>query len=231
MILKHRWWWLCLLCVASLAWAADPNRWIKLKDDGLHDPKGEGVELKQEPGEALSPLPFDPEVGNQVRWVKALEDGLINPRTNIFPETKVNILDLDIILNKKGGMAMVRFPHRPHTLWLDCVNCHEHIFSYKAGESQISMFNILMGEQCGVCHGAVAFPLTECARCHNVPHDSPLGRAAKASPLPAPAFGPGGGSVKPGLPRPGEDPPAGAKPAAKPAAAPAAAPADPKGKR
>jgi hypothetical protein len=31
-----------------------------------------------------------------------------------------------------------------------------------------------MGEQCGVCHGAVAFPLTVCGRCHNTPRDKPL---------------------------------------------------------
>jgi hypothetical protein len=30
------------------------------------------------------------------------------------------------------------------------------------------MQKILDGEQCGVCHGAVAFPLTECRRCHSV---------------------------------------------------------------
>ena len=29
------------------------------------------------------------------------------------------------------------------------------------------MGNILDGEYCGICHGAVSFPLTECDRCHN----------------------------------------------------------------
>jgi hypothetical protein len=31
------------------------------------------------------------------------------------------------------------------------------------------MLAILEGEQCGQCHGAVAFPLTECTRCHAIP--------------------------------------------------------------
>ena len=28
------------------------------------------------------------------------------------------------------------------------------------------MTNIIEGQFCGVCHGKVAFPLTDCARCH-----------------------------------------------------------------
>jgi hypothetical protein len=32
---------------------------------------------------------------------------------------------------------------------------------------------VLSGEKCGLCHGAVAFPLTECNRCHSVQRDSP----------------------------------------------------------
>jgi c(7)-type cytochrome triheme protein len=66
---------------------------------------------------------------------------------------------------------MVRFPHRQHTLWLDCSMCHEELFKSKAGANQFSMLAMLNGEQCGRCHGAVSFPLTECNRCHSVPHD------------------------------------------------------------
>ena len=35
------------------------------------------------------------------------------------------------------------------------------------------MMLILQGEKCGLCHGAVAFPLTECLRCHSVSRGSP----------------------------------------------------------
>jgi c(7)-type cytochrome triheme protein len=80
----------------------------------------------------------------------------------------VKVLDLDVLMNLKGGMPIVRFPHRAHTLWLDCANCHDHLFKAQAGANAISMFAILQGEQCGVCHGAVSFPLTECYRCHSV---------------------------------------------------------------
>ena len=104
-----------------------------------------------------------------LRWVKALEQGLITPRTNITPETMINVLDLDVIMPRTGEMPMVRFPHKQHTEWLDCSNCHEHLFKAKAGATTaVNMFAILQGEYCGLCHGAVAFPLTECNRCHTV---------------------------------------------------------------
>jgi len=140
--------------------------WLPLNKDNVHDPMSPALRLLQQPGEALSKLPADT-AGNQVRWVEALESGAINPRTNVLPETKVNVLDLDNWLNTSGSMPVVKFPHRQHTLWLDCANCHEHLFKSKAGANKLSMLQILNGEQCGVCHGAVSFPLTECSRCHN----------------------------------------------------------------
>lgn len=149
------------------------RRWMPLASDGIHDAKNPALKSLQEPGVALSRLPPD-KVGNQVNWVGALEQGDINPRTNIFPESRVRVLDLDILLNLRGSTPIVRFPHRQHTLWLDCSNCHEHLFKSQAGANRFSMQRILQGEQCGVCHGAVAFPLTVCGRCHNTPRDKPL---------------------------------------------------------
>ena len=151
--------------------AAQAQSWVKMKDDGLHDPKSPAFRMKQEPGEALGVIAAkapDPNVGNQVRWVEALDKGLIAPRTNLWPDTKIRVLDLDIYLDVGGSLGVVKFPHRQHTLWLDCSNCHEALFKTVAGTTDISMLKILEGEQCGVCHGAVAFPLTECVRCHSV---------------------------------------------------------------
>ena len=98
----------------------------------------------------------------------ALEKGEIQPREKLNPATPIRKLDQDIILDVNGGMPAVRFPHRQHTEWLDCSNCHEGLFRSRTGETRVSMFLILQGEQCGVCHGAVAFPLTECVRCHSI---------------------------------------------------------------
>ena len=139
-----------------------------LAKDGLHDPANPGIAQLQQPAEALDKLVPDV-VGNRVRWVKALEQGQIAPRTNILPDTRIRVLDLDVILPRTGEMPMVLFPHRQHTEWLDCSNCHEHLFKSKAGATvKLNMFEILNGEYCGLCHGAVSFPLTECKRCHSV---------------------------------------------------------------
>lgn len=161
------------LCTAALAQApgrapADARKWSTLSKDGIHDPASPAMPLRQQPREALSKLPPD-NAGNQVNWVEALRNGSINPRTSVRPETVVRLLDTEIVMSPHGSLPPVRFPHLEHTMWLDCSNCHEKLFVSKAGANKISKFSILMGEQCGQCHGAVAFPLTECGRCHNVP--------------------------------------------------------------
>ncbi len=143
------------------------QNWKSLKNDGLHDPDNPAIELLQEPAEALSQLPPD-SVGNQVLWNQALQQGYIEPRTNIYPETKIEVIDMDIIMERTGEMPLVLFPHRQHTEWLDCNNCHEKIFIKKVDANPINMFAILSGNYCGQCHGAVAFPLTECNRCHSI---------------------------------------------------------------
>lgn len=148
------------------AWAGDHS---VLAKDGVHDPANPGIKFLQEPRDALAKFPPDA-VGNRVRWVNALQEGQINPRTNILPDTPIRVLNLDILLKRTGEMPMVLFPHKQHTEWLDCSNCHEAIFAYKAGGTKgLNMFGVLQGEFCGRCHGAVAFPLTECKRCHSVP--------------------------------------------------------------
>lgn len=176
----------CALASALAQGAADPPRkprpeirrsWAPLANDGIHDPRSPALALKQQPAEALSLLPADG-AGNQVHWVEALESGAIEPRTNILPETKVQVRDDEIIVARFGSMPAVVFPHRQHTLWLDCANCHEKLFVSKAGANRLSMQKILDGEQCGVCHGAVAFPLTECLRCHSLPNERLMQRRA-----------------------------------------------------
>ena len=158
-------WILVMFLLAGVTYAADR---LPLAKDGVHDPANPSIKLLQEPAEALAKMPPDV-VGNRVRWVKALEQGLIAPRTNIMPDTKIRVLDLDVVMPRTSEMPMVRFPHKQHTEWLDCSNCHEHLFKSKAGATkQLNMFQILQGEYCGLCHGAVAFPLTECKRCHSV---------------------------------------------------------------
>ncbi|MEJ8836777.1 c(7)-type cytochrome triheme domain-containing protein [Ramlibacter sp. AN1133] len=167
---------LVLACVCAVALAAG-QKWLAIAKDDLHDPQSPGVGVLQEPAEALGALgaQVPDAVGNQVRWVQALDRGLIQPRTNILPETKVNLRTTEVLLVNTAHMGLVKFPHRQHTAWLDCSNCHGAVglFEQKAGATKIGMFRVLAGEKCGLCHGAVAFPLTECDRCHSVKRDGP----------------------------------------------------------
>ena len=168
----HRRWLTLVLGVlagaaASVAVMAAVGPWLLLETDGLHDPRNPGLALLQQPAQALAPLPGDT-AGNRVRWVQALDSGAISPRSSLLPGTEVRVLDQDIIIARNGSMPAVKFPHRAHTLWLDCSNCHDQLFKARIGANRFSMTAILNGEQCGLCHGAVAFPLTECNRCHSV---------------------------------------------------------------
>lgn len=166
-----------LLASAALL-HADDRRWEPIAKDGLRDPKSPAAAQLQPPGDALRSLAYD-YAGNQVRWVEAIKSRQITPRPYLHKEADSGRYDRDVFLNLKGGMPAVRFPHTVHNAWLDCSNCHDHLFKKERGASQISMFLILQGEQCGVCHGAVAFPLTECARCHSMKREDALAALAQ----------------------------------------------------
>jgi len=136
-------------------------------EDGIHDPTNRGSHLLLSPREAFEPLPKS-RFGNRVDWVTALESGAIKPRSDRTDPTKQPaVLDFNVVREVKGSMPDVVYPHKAHTQWLDCANCHPSIFLPKKGANQISMASILMGQQCGVCHGKVAFPVSECRRCHS----------------------------------------------------------------
>lgn len=167
---------LAISLLPSLVWA-EARSWPPIAKDGLRDPAGPAARLLQPPADALRGLASDA-AGNQVRWVEALKQKQISPRSELRTRISTGEYDKDVFLNLDGGMPAVRFPHSVHNEWLDCSNCHDHLFKKKRGTSQISMFLILQGEQCGVCHGAVAFPLTECARCHSMKRDDALAALA-----------------------------------------------------
>ena len=136
-------------------------------EDGIHDPDSEGTYLLQPPKVAFEFLTKG-KSGNRVDWVKSLENGEISPRFDrLSDEAKPIIMDLNIIREVKGSMPDVVYPHKQHTEWLDCSNCHPAIFIPQKGANQISMASILLGQKCGVCHGKVAFPVSECRRCHS----------------------------------------------------------------
>ncbi len=165
---------LVVLLLLAISVGVQAGEWLSLEKDELHDPDSTAVKVLQQPASALGILPPDT-AGNQVDWVRALREGYINPRSHLHDNVELEVLDTDILLKGTGDQPFVLFPHKAHTEWLDCSNCHEELFKSKAGATDIDMMSILQGEFCGRCHGAVSFPLTECDRCHSVPQvSSPL---------------------------------------------------------
>ncbi len=137
--------------------------------DGIHDAANPGTALLQWPSVAFEGLPKTND-GNKIDWVKSLQDEKIAPRYELDnPKADPFLLDLVIIRQVKGSMPNVVYPHLQHTQWLDCSNCHDEIFTPQKGANQISMAGILLGQKCGVCHGKVAFPVSDCRRCHAQP--------------------------------------------------------------
>lgn len=156
------------LGVFTLGAHAAPQVWPSLSKDGIHDPTNPAIGILQQPIEALSLLPTDT-TGNLVRWVDALQEGYIDPVAEFLGQKSEGVRVDEILMTDTSIRPFVLFPHKPHTEWLNCANCHDQIFKKKAGATPVNMLAILQGEYCGRCHGAVAFPLTECNRCHSVP--------------------------------------------------------------
>ena len=151
----------CLLALLSLpALAEVPSP--------LHDP--DNPESHQLQGlDAAIPASMRDKTGRP-DWMRLLDSNTIKPRSSLDGTGTLPTLQLDIVMRNTKEMPWVRFPHRAHTMWLDCANCHDAIFVAKAGANAIDMTRIFRGEACGTCHGRVAFqPFTACERCHSVP--------------------------------------------------------------
>ena len=175
--------------------AIDPNAFNRLlaapgkrnappAEDGIHDPANTGTHALQPPLTALGGMaPLG--AGNRVNWVSSLEAGKIKPRWDRDdPNANAVVMDLNIVREVKGSMPDVVYPHKQHTEWLDCSNCHPQIFIPQKGANQISMASIMLGQKCGVCHGKVAFPVSECRLCHSKKKDSVAPAAAVAGAKP-----------------------------------------------
>jgi len=175
--------------MASLG-LVEAGDWTLILEDGIHDPKNESSKFLQNPHEALSKFP-SASLGNKVDWVKALDEGLLDPRfyqeggagfevinpndersSEVLKKRTFRAVDFDIIMENTATMPYVRFPHLPHTKWLTCVNCHPRIFLPQKNSNAITMAGIVQGNHCGVCHGKVAFPPLDCMRCHSVPREN-----------------------------------------------------------
>lgn len=112
--------------------------------------------------------------GNGINWEKAENVGslkLIDQLSGVsLKKSSMKVQDDFAIKTKVEGMPDIIFSHTKHTVWNGCELCHPDIFvGIKKGATKYSMVEIFEGKYCGVCHDKVAFPLTDCKRCHAKP--------------------------------------------------------------
>ena len=120
--------------------------------------------------QALSAASLPKDRYGLIDWVKLVDENIIAPRPSLDPDATDNPpLDMDVEIETKGYFVdNVKYPHSVHTYWFDCTACHPGIFTPARGSNNMTMVGISRGEWCGRCHGKVAFPLTDCAKCHSI---------------------------------------------------------------
>ena len=112
--------------------------------------------------------------GNGINWELAEERGLIKLTDHIegvsIKRPQMAAQKDFSISSKVAGMPEIIFSHKKHTVWNGCEVCHPEIFvGVKKGATRYSMIELFEGKYCGVCHDTVAFPQTDCQRCHAKP--------------------------------------------------------------
>jgi hypothetical protein len=110
---------------------------------------------------------------------KALEEDDLHDRSNPAvgilqePEEALSVLAPDSAGNKVNWVEAIRQGQiKPRASLYGDNPVRQTLFRSVRDGNAISMERILEGEFCGVCHGAVSFPLTECNRCHSVLRDA-----------------------------------------------------------
>ncbi len=116
-----------------------------------------------------------------IDWVAVVDQGEIKPIGSLDPATpEIPPFEMDVVIKAKGDFVKdVLYPHKVHTYWLDCTSCHPTPFIMAKGQNKMSMVEISKGEWCGKCHGKVAFPLTDCSRCHTQEKNKSIEAATK----------------------------------------------------
>lgn len=134
---------------------------------------GKDVQKKYDFDKFIQSLPKE-RLGNGIDWEKAEAEGLIKPLDFVegvsIKRTALKVQKDFSLETKVEGMPEIIFSHKKHTVWNGCEVCHPEIFvGVKKGATKYSMVEIFEGKYCGVCHSTVAFPLTDCQRCHTKP--------------------------------------------------------------
>ncbi len=106
-----------------------------------------------------------------IDWARIVRENLIKPKASLDPKAdEMPPLKMDVLIEAKGDYVdNVIYPHEMHTYWLKCEVCHPKIFIPARGQNNMTMIGIVKGKWCGRCHNKIAFPLTDCTRCHTSP--------------------------------------------------------------
>lgn len=109
--------------------------------------------------------------GNGINWEQAVDEGHLSPVDYIeglsVPAPDFAEIDDFALKSKIEGMPDIIFSHEKHTVWNGCEVCHPDIFlGIRRGATTYSMIDLFQGRYCGVCHDTVAFPQTDCRKCH-----------------------------------------------------------------
>ncbi len=132
--------------------------------------QGKNVQMKYDFTTFTAKLP-KAKFGNGVNWEKTAADGFIKPVDyieGISMKRPVRKIVKDFTIKpKQGGVNDIIFSHKKHARWNGCEVCHPEIFAGgKKGKTLYTMEDIKKKRFCGVCHSTIAFPLTQCDRCH-----------------------------------------------------------------
>src|SRR5512134_532915 len=90
--------------------------------DLFYDESNPDFAALQKANQALAGFPVDKT--GKVDWMQVLRSGRIQPRADLRGQGGMSVLEMDIVMKNTKEMPYVLFPHRSHTLWLDCSNCH-----------------------------------------------------------------------------------------------------------
>lgn len=130
------------------------------------------VALSEEFASFAQKMPAE-KFGNGINWEKAEREGKIKLTDYLegvsAPRAKMKIKSDLTIKGTLEGMPDIIFSHTKHTVWNGCELCHPDIFGIRKGGTNYSMAEIFEGKYCGACHTSVAFPMTDCRRCHAKP--------------------------------------------------------------
>lgn len=112
--------------------------------------------------------------GNGIDWEKAELEGKIRLSDQLegisMKRKPLGVRDDFDLTAKLDGMPEILFSHKKHTAWSGCELCHPDLFiGVKRGTTRYSMVDLFAGRYCGACHDKVAFPQSDCQRCHTQP--------------------------------------------------------------